>query len=345
MHLRRTRCLTALVGLVTLVGVLGCLERKETIRVHRDGAIDLEIEYSGAPADFAGADAMPSETTGWRVQDQVWKENDRDRQRRRGKMRLPAGAPLPESFAVEGEPLADAALRFPTQVTVERRADGTYYHFRRVYDMRESARYAIHRELLEDENSRLKELMEQDSAEYSPQDHRELLTFALHIEAAKMLEFVRGGCEAVGDAWPQDFGLRLASAVKDVFDKADVEWAVELLQQPQSAERDAELEGLGNEVVAEAHAALDATFVELRVPRAQVELFRRGFELEKLRHAVTENVRDHIWEIRVELPGEIVAHNGEHDDDTGAVEWKFQGKVLMDREHVLMATSRVPRGH
>jgi len=46
--------------------------------------------------------------------------------------------------------------------------------------------------------------------------------------------------------------------------------------------------------------------------------------------------------VRVEVPGEIVAHNG-HSREGQAVQWIFDGKALMDRDQPVMVTSRVAR--
>ena len=83
--------------------------------------------------------------------------------------------------------------------------------------------------------------------------------------------------------------------------------------------------------------------MELRVPPHQIELFFEAHDEEQARRAVTEDLNDETWEIRVELPGEIVAHNGTDRDQQGVI-WGFPGKALYDRDHVLMVTSRVSRG-
>ena len=46
----------------------GCLERKETITVTRDGRVRMELRYTGDPSDFESGDAMPSGATGWLVE-------------------------------------------------------------------------------------------------------------------------------------------------------------------------------------------------------------------------------------------------------------------------------------
>jgi hypothetical protein len=88
---------------------------------------------------------------------------------------------------------------------------------------------------------------------------------------------------------------------------------------------------------------LHRELAELDVPPRQVGLFFQAHDEELARRAVTEDLDDETWEIRVEMPGEIVAHNAPNIDKAG-VTWAFPAKALYDRDHVLMVTSRVARG-
>jgi hypothetical protein len=46
------------------------------------------------------------------------------------------------------------------------------------------------------------------------------------------------------------------------------------------------------------------------------------------------------FEIEVEMPGVIIGHNGDKEDD-GCVTFEFDGKVFRDRPHTLLVTSFV----
>ena len=71
--------------------------------------------------------------------------------------------------------------------------------------------------------------------------------------------------------------------------------------------------------------------------------FWQAYELEQARRVVTEDLSDERWDIRVKLPGEVVAHNGERIEK-GMVIWEFPANMLQDRDHVLMVTSRLVPG-
>jgi hypothetical protein len=129
----------------------------------------------------------------------------------------------------------------------------------------------------------------------------------------------------------------------DHFQRADAAQLVELLGQPDTPERNDAINTFGDELLVAARDVLRQELVELRVPPHQIELFFDAHDEEQARRAVTEDLNDETWEIRVEMPGEIVAHNGTDRDKTGVI-WAFPGKVMYDRDHVLMVTSRVSRG-
>ncbi|MCH7995995.1 MAG: hypothetical protein IIB57_16330 [Planctomycetes bacterium] len=74
--------------------------------------------------------------------------------------------------------------------------------------------------------------------------------------------------------------------------------------------------------------------------------FERCLERSKTQYAITEQVGGHAFEIIVELPGSVIAHNGdsiEYDKtrDTSLVKWEFDGGAFRDRPHSLAAVSRI----
>lgn len=340
-----TRFFAVSAGLVlALLGLSGCLERKEKIKVQRDGGVEFQLQLEGDPGDFAAGDALPENHGGWQTHDETVKDDDgKEKQRREAKLRVPAGGELPDSFAAKDEPLYAAALKFPTTLRVERRADGTYYHFKRVYRGREQARYEYYRKALEKIDSpvkRVQELAGKDPSELSDAERATLVNALRMLESLKMVEYVRGGTEALGDQWPQHYGLKLRQAALDTFERADVGPVLARLQEPPGPERDAAIDEFGKHLIETARKRLRETLRKLDVPAAQIEAFDAGYEREEQRRAVTEDLGDERWEVRLELPGELVAHNGDAIED-GNVVWIFDGEALMDRDVVLMATSRV----
>lgn len=335
--------MSVLLGTVALL-VSGCLERKETIRVDRDGSVRIRVEVEGDPGDFVGGDALPDKYTGWKTKDEFeTDDNGKEQQRRVATRDFAAGRPLPDSYADPDGAQYGIALMFPTTLEIERRRDGTYYHFRRVYEARAQARYTVHRELFKQIFTELDELAGKDPAELTDEQRTRLVEILRLLEALKRAEYVAAGAAALEEEWPQDYGLRLRQAVMDHFQRADAAELVELLGEPDSPERNDAVNAFGDELIAAARDVLRQELAELRVPPHQAELFFDAYDEEQARRAVTEDLDDETWEIRVEMPGEIVAHNATDCDERG-VTWAFPAKVLHDRDHVLMVTSRVTRG-
>lgn len=329
--------------LLTAVTLPGCLERKETIRVMRDGAAEIRLEYRGDPADFDAGDAMPADkVNGWTVESQRVTENDSEKQETKGRIEIAAGKPLPECFAASDDPAAKTSLRFPTEIKVDKRRDGTYYHFRRTYEARQHARFE-HWNGLAGGDEKLKELTGKDPSEMTDDQRRELIGVLRMTEAGKRAEYVDTAAEAMHDKWPQHYGLLLHQAVLDVFSKADMDPLVALLASEASADRDAEINRMGDELVAGTREVMEALLKEWKVPKSQVSEFFAAYDQEEQRRIVTEDLADEKWHIELQLPGELVAHNGSVAED-GSVVWDFDASVLNDRNQVLMATSRVGPG-
>lgn len=327
---------TVLVGLT----VAGCLKRKERIEVQSNGDVRIQLEYVGDPGDFDTGDAMPSERGGWSVKDEDTRSDDGKEERtRKASIRVQRGKSLPETFAEEGQPAEATALRFPTEVTIEKRSDGTYYHFKRTYEAREHARYQIHMKQLQ--GSGQDPLEGKDLSELTQEDRQQLVEKLRAAEAFKRAEFLETACDAMKE-WPQDRRLLLRAALLDHYKAFDVADVVELLGQPASPERDASINRMGERMSSGAREALDRRLEEMKAPRREVEEFFAAMDEEEARRTATEDLNDEVFEISVKLPGEILGHNGVGTDD-GEVKWEFSGEVLMDRDHILMATSRVDR--
>lgn len=323
------------------VALGGCLERKERVRVERDGSVELRVELVGDPQDFETGDALPEKTAGWRVHDTD--ETDaggNPRRRRVAVRRFAAGTPLPDAYARPDDPQYDAALHFPTTVTIERRPDGTYYHFRRVYHGREKARFEIYRKTLEQV---LEPLRETPPDQMSAEQRASLVGALWTFEALKQAEYVMIAGEDFLDRWPQDRLLGLRQAVLEHYRKLGVDRLAELLGEPESPQRNAEIERIGQRLTRGVRELLEQRLRALHVPRSQVREFVEAYDLARAAHAVTEDLSDERWEVRVRLPGEIVAHNADAIENGEAV-WHFGGEFLMDRDQVLMVTSRLRPG-
>jgi hypothetical protein len=344
MSLFRPSIARALVFVSAALLVAGCLERKETIRVARDGSAEIRVEITGDPGDFSTGDALPERRAGWQTRDwTTTNDQDEKKQHREATLRVAAGRPLPDSFVDPSDPNYETALSFPTDLVIEQRRDGTYYHFKRVYVAREHARYEYYRQTLQDNSPAMKQLSQQGLEALDDQQLVEVIGIVRAIEALKHAEYVQAGVEALEERWPQHYGLILRRTVLDHFQNEDVEPVMQLLAEPASPERDAAIDDFARHVVDAVPEVLREKMKELRIPRQQIDVFFAGYDEEEARRAVTEDLGDDKLEVRLALPGQIIAHNAEEVDGEFVV-WHVPGKALFDRDVVLMATSRVDRG-
>lgn len=347
--MQSNRILVLVVGGLILSLTGGCLERKETIRVDRRGDVSMRVEITGDPGDFGPGDALPDKRYGWDCNEETQRDPDGKESLRRTAIReFKAGEPLPASFLDERDPQYDAALRFPTEVKVEKRKDGTYYHFKRTYAPRVDARYSIYKELMKPQIDAVEQFSGRDPADLTEEERSQLVGVLRTSEALKRGEYIAVAAEALADEWPQDYGLRLRKALMDHYEKVDAQRLLDMLAAPGSPERDRAINEFGEDLVGGGRDALYKELQKLGASKGQIEKFFEAHDAEDARRAVTEDVADERWEVRVELPGEIVAHNATNTETTqdrsAAVIWVFTGKALYDREHVLMVTSRVGRG-
>jgi len=71
-----------------------------------------------------------------------------------------------------------------------------------------------------------------------------------------------------------------------------------------------------------------------------VNAFLRRIDWQKRYYEITEDLGDDKFAITVNMPGEIVGHNGDEAADRG-VTWKFSGEGMRDDVIELMVTSRL----
>src|SRR5262249_27319264 len=171
-----------------------------------------------------------------------------------------AGQAIPDSYATPDDPRYAVGLRFPTSLAVERRPDGTYYHFRRTYLHRDDARYTWVRRTL-DELPEYKALKAKDPAKLSNDERAKLIDAFKTIEIDKQLPFVDGGSAAT-PGQPQDVALAIRTAVVRFGDASPSRTILDLLSQPESADRDASIDALAKSFLAGARKAAEKAVLD-----------------------------------------------------------------------------------
>lgn len=328
--------LAAAAGLLALAG---CLKRKETIRVDRNGGVAIRMEISGDVGDFDGGDPLPSRETGWRTEDRIETKDDGKQEKTRvALLRVGPREQIPESYAAPGDPVEELALRFPTSVEVERRPDGVYYHFFRLYEGRELARFKLYEELLKKGNEEHKPF-----EEMSDEQRMQLVKNLIGLNTLQMTEYIDLASDQLVDRWPQHYALLARQATLDYSETLPLEELVALLVEPDSPDRNRAIDEFGQEHQAGAREATQEALERAGARRREIELFFDVYDREEQRRKITDDLRDENWEVVVQMPGEIVAHNGASADGN-SVKWEFDSNWIMDRDLRLMVTSRVTPG-
>lgn len=331
-------------GLLVLF-IAACVERKEHLTIQPGGVVLYQAKFAAdSLEELETGDAAPRAQGGWLVQ--RGQSEDEDGKVTHTLVAEKAFGPrqaLPAHFASKSDPNADLYLQFPTTLAVERRADGEYYHFSRVYSARPwAAIEALEERLLKAPLADLDGIKPED---WTPEQRKMVVQALANFEIEKMLVFARHAFKHVAPDAPPDGWLALRTHVLDCLADVDYHVLAELLK---PVENPLEQEAFDNAMKAEtaefqekmrAHfkeaARTVAGFNATQARYFLDELDRRRFAFE-----VTQDLGDEKFEIRVEMPGTIIATNADSIEGSTA-KWEFDGQIIRDRELELLVTSRV----
>lgn len=324
---------------VCLVLLAGCVERAERLTVRPDGSVLLELEYSSdSPEDIYQGDAVPAAGGAWVVE-------ERQREDAEGKvtytlyaMRVVApDSPLPASYA-EGD-RAHSTLRFPTELVIEPRDDGTYFHFRRTYEPRRWAYVELKRREIVDEP--LKGIVNKPAGELSPAERQQMLRAFAQFEVEKAIVFGREALFAAIPETPQDLWLAVEAEMRRLPDEVDYADLIRIIDEPNERTRDralrAEVERFERAIKERLEQSAKR---QMGFTRGKLNRFLAEFDAKRAEYLVTEDVSDDVFRIEVTMPGEIVASNARSAGSTTA-RWEFTGQHLRDAGVELMVSSVV----
>ena len=341
----RRLILCSVAAVVPVLLAMGCVKRKETITVKPDGAVTVAIEYEGDKGDFDKGDAMPSEQGGWKVsRDLRTDENKKEEVHLTGERTFKPGEELPGSYAAPNDADAALYLKFPTTLARERRKDGVYLHFRRVYAPRDWAYvqfWADHLHLVDDN---IKKLAEKKPEELTHEERVQVIQGFAGVEAYKQIELAQRALKESDERLKPDHWPMARQALLNVYEES-VDWdeIAHRVENLSNEERDQAIERESRRILEEAHQAFVASLKrDAGYDREQIAKFEAAYEQAEKYYDITNQVGGHGFEIHVTMPGTLVAHNGDKADDDGTVKWEFDGKAFRDRPYELMVTSRLP---
>lgn len=330
---------------------VGCINRKERITIYPDGSVKFKVKIEGDPQDVRNGDALPTVESGWDVTETIEKQDDgKETLKRTAKLKIAPGRAIPDSYAQKGGRLARTALRFPTTLVMEDRDEGTYYHLKRTY-VRRPFNFAHYFEDKYLESEEFKAIVEKAGDELTAAEHAKLAEVLIEIDELQTAAFVERAAARIDPPLAQDVLLQARQAALRVYQSEDLSGQmIDILK----SDRDDAFENLENTLRESQDKALSTSLTAAGVHAGSVSEFMDLYALTREAYEITEDLEDETWEVVVEMPGRIVAHNsfetsgdGEEERESAEpgfsiVKWTFSGDALRDRDVVLMATSFVP---
>ncbi len=328
-------------GVVAIGCLVGCLKREEIITVKADGGVTIEIEYGGEKGDFEGLDAMPSQAGGWSVHRRTEKDGDKETVTLEGRRTFGPGEELPASYAAPNDPDAGLYLSFPTTLRRERRPDGVYLHFRRVYVPREWAYVQYWADQAVDDN--IKKLADKKAEELTGEERVKIIEALGQAEAFKQIEFTQRALRETDASFKPDHWLLARQALMRVYqEQTDWESLAKKFEGLSEEERDQRLERETQAIFDQSRRAfVDSLRKEAKYDDERIGRFQASYERTRKAYEITNQLGAHAFKIGVHMPGTLVAHNGDKVED-GLVVWELDGQAVRDRPYELLVTSRLP---
>lgn len=318
----------------------GCLDRKEHLVVRPDGSVTITVNHTSESWDdmYLG-DAWPRLEGGWLALNTSEVDDEgKETFSLKAEAVFPPDAELPSDYEIPQDFFPATSTVFPTELIIEERSDGTYYHFKRTYISRPWAYIAQPREMVEDE---IKGMGDREIDELSPEDKSHIISTFAKIEIVKLEAYARAALDDVAPHAPQDVWLDLHTALRSRVELVDYDRIIELMG---TADQPADEEALDEEAKKFEAGAMEEIDNSLRrtayLTGSEIREFFGRLDWHRTFYERTEDTSDDAFTISVTMPGEIVAHNG--DKMSGhQVTWEFSGEMFRDRNYDLMVTSRV----
>ncbi len=335
-----TSFILLMAGLGALPLMSGCVEREEKIHIFDDGTVAISCLFLADSLDEFYEGRVPSEKTGWKVRMSTrTNSNGKVRQVLAARQDFPEQSPLPSTYAHLGLKDASLYLRFPTFVSFEERKDGTYCHFRRIYKKRPWAHIASLKDLLC--QGKLKALMKKDPKKLPKNELIEFIRGMALMELHKMLTFARNAFhKATPGDHLQDGWLLLFNDVLALQDSLDYDRVAALVGMADH-EGDLELAHVAEEFEKNAREIMICGLrTHGNYTKTQEDAFLTEYKEQERCYELSEDIENEKFSIAVEMPGEVIGAN----TDTirgNIVFWKFNGKALQDRDHEIIASSRI----
>jgi hypothetical protein len=324
---------------ILLTALAGCVVREETIDVQPDGSAAVTVQYT-ADSDQELADlATPAATDGWKVATSVREEKDGKKKSILTATRVvAAGQPLPIRDGPADNPDAALQLQFATSVQADKRSDGAYYLFHRSFEPRSWAQWNH----IEDReaNDQLGKMLKAKNNSLSAEEWAAVIRRQIDLQIGRKLDVVHAAfLKATPDA-PVDQWLGVRNRVVAAGKSIDVAALVQLLQSPQTPERDKAIVQTAQDADARIDVAIGTALTAQGYNAQQLAAFENARRTINRSNQITGQIENETFVVRLHLPGQVIGSNATTQKEDGTLEWRISGKQLMDRQVELMAASK-----
>ncbi|MBN1570229.1 MAG: hypothetical protein JXA73_20475 [Acidobacteria bacterium] len=317
----------------------GCIERKEELTIDERGNVSIHTSFSGDIDQYPPVFDLPNGG--------AWKniKSEFDKKGKKGleasaEMNIPYGRNLPDRYDLNDH--SNRGLRFPSTVKRYQKGARTFYEFTRRYQPRKYLPYEIYYETVDKELE--EEVFKKGIFSVSPtqrDSYLRQLTPAFHSSQLRIIYDVLGIMVFQNDISQDARRQMLLSAgekVRQAFPQNRLETT--LARVNKSNEVGDEMDEITKE--------MDQIFIsifknQIRPDRARLSVkFTQILENERRSRKITDAINEHIFNITLKMPGQIVVTNGIFSEESlGTVSWEFRGSALHDCEYVLHAVSVV----
>lgn len=337
-----------LVSMLTLC--TGCPFRKERITISADGRVNMLLEYGGSPEEFARFDALPSKETGWSTRQETKTETKANGEVEETVTQFAAqsfepGATLPDRFVGADDPASSLVLRFPTSVRLEDRPDGRYVYFHRTYVPRRWAYVNYWESVFIDDE--VKALGTKHVSALTDDEINKIVESMTAVEAHRQIGFAEEALKTSLPELPAEYGLLARKALLETYenDRDRFQNIMAGCAELDNEQRETCFQDETERALTKGYAAyIEGLRTYAGLDERSLAVFEEAYAHAKRYYTITNELAGHAFEIKVTMPGTVIAHNGDDLSDANdgqTVTFKFDGQSFRDRAHELIVVARV----
>lgn len=325
---------------ILLLIFTGCLERKETITVNRNGETTIVYEIDGNVESFENSNSYPTREK-WKIlKEERYTDKDNNAKiKLKASQTLKSNEVFPVSFTNNSS--NNFSLQFPTQLEIWKEGNKTFYRFERTYQARMFKRFNAPDEL--DENKELEErVLDKGIFNVSESDRNQYIenltlsmmyhTYAIYLEAI--------GDMIIQDKFPLSKKVEAEKMISAYIEEAFADTVVLNILLLDESSIDLAYENLLNKIELKV-SNIVSEVTDINQKKTDSPFMISLSKIKKM-YTITEALTSDKFSVTLHLPGVIITTNGfTGPEEQGLIYWEFSGEGLHDAHIPLFALSVV----